>query len=93
METFYVYVIVSIKDGRFYFGQTNDLDKRIAHHNAGYSKYTAKYIPWEIFAFKTVATRAVAMKIEKQLKNCKGKLRVMHFLDIHSFHLVIGPEK
>jgi len=93
MESFYVYVLISRKDGRFYFGQTADLTLRLQHHNAGHSTYTAKFVPWEIFAFKVVDSRKVAMKLEKQLKNCKGHQRIEHFLSIHHFQKVIGPEK
>ncbi len=93
MDEFFVYVIVSRKDGRFYFGQTNDLVNRLAHHNAGYSTYTAKFLPWELVAFKQVKSRAEAMKLEKKIKNCKSSLKMEHFITIHRFQKVIGPEK
>jgi len=93
MERFYVYIIVSEQDGRYYYGQSSDLRERINQHNAGYSGYTSKYLPWKLVAFKDFTTRSEAMQMELKLKNCKSKLRVEHFLLIHGFQKVIGPEK
>jgi len=34
---FYTYVLISLKDGRFYMGYTNDLRRRMEEHNSGKS--------------------------------------------------------
>ncbi len=82
---FYTYILESEKDGRYYFGQTQDLLKRLAYHNAGRSKYTRSFIPWKIVCFKTCDTRAEAMRIEKKLKNLHSKSRVLDFINRQGF--------
>ena len=32
---YYVYLIESLKDGRYYIGQTNNLEERLKYHNRG----------------------------------------------------------
>ena len=93
MNQFYVYVIVSEVDGRFYYGQTNSLQNRLSHHNNGYSSYTKPFRPWNLFAFLEVGSRAEAMAVEKKLKNIKSRAQVKAFLEKNLFQLVIGPEK
>ncbi len=77
---YYVYIIRSQKDGRFYIGQTHNLERRIEQHNQGQSGYTKKYLPWELFAYKTYETRKDAMRNEKKIKNLKSRKRVMEFI-------------
>ncbi len=43
---FHVYVLRSMKTGRYYVGSCQDLDDRIRRHNAGHSKATRHGIPW-----------------------------------------------
>jgi len=82
---FYTYILKSEKDGRYYFGQTQDISKRIVYHNTGKSRYTRSFIPWKIFYFKTCDTRAEAMRFEKMLKNLHSKSRVLDFINKHGF--------
>jgi putative endonuclease len=37
---FYAYILKSFKDGRYYYGSSEDLEKRIAKHNNGQVKAT-----------------------------------------------------
>lgn len=49
METAYVaYILYSCSLGKYYIGQTNDLDKRLQQHNAGHGKYTKHGAPWDL---------------------------------------------
>jgi len=45
------YILYSQKPDRFYVWMTEDLDRRILHHNHPIdpTKFTAKGIPWELF--------------------------------------------
>jgi len=38
---YYVYILFIKKSGRFYAGQTRDLQKRLLDHNRGASPFTA----------------------------------------------------
>ncbi len=69
----YVYVIRSKKDGRFYVGMTQNVDKRLVEHNSGRTKSTKGFIPWELFFYETFPDRESARKREKYLKSGFGK--------------------
>jgi len=83
--SFYVYILQSEKDQRFYFGQTQNLDKRLEYHNAGRSNYTRKFIPWGLYAYKIVDTRSEAMRYERMLKNLHSRSKVLAFIARHNF--------
>ena len=52
---FYVYLIRSAsKPGKTYVGMTKAVEARIARHNAGAVKATARFAPWEMVAFIAV---------------------------------------
>ena len=61
-------------DGTLYTGWTNDLDKRLAAHNAGTaSKYTAARRPVEMVYLEEKETKQEAMKREAAIKKLKRK--------------------
>ena len=71
---FWVYVLES-EDGRFYVGQTDDLDRRLAQHNelgASMGKYTLKNGPWKLVWSEQHPTRSSAMKRERDIKRMKS---------------------
>ena len=56
-------------DDTLYCGITNDLDKRLAAHNAGTaSKYTRVRLPVELIFAESCADRSVASKREMEIK-------------------------
>lgn len=56
-------------DDTLYCGITNDLDKRIAAHNAGTaSKYTRARVPVELVYAESCADRSAASKREMEIK-------------------------
>ena len=82
---FYTYILRSEQDNRFYFGQTQDLLKRLEYHNGGKSRYTKIYMPWQLIAYKLLDSRTEAIKYEKMLKNLHGQLKVINFIKNHDF--------
>ena len=42
----YVYLLRSLKTGKFYVGWTTDLNRRLSEHNSGESHYTKSRGPW-----------------------------------------------
>lgn len=59
-------------DDTLYCGITNDLEKRLAAHNAGIaSKYTRVRIPVELAFVEPCADRSAASKREMKIKNLK----------------------
>ena len=70
----YVYLIRSKKSpAQTYVGQTYDVQKRLAAHNAGQSSHTSKYAPWELVAFFGFSERAKAAAFEEYLKSGSGR--------------------
>lgn len=56
-------------DGTLYYGWTNDLEKRVAAHNAGAgAKYTKARRPVELAYCETFATKQEAMRREAEIK-------------------------
>ena len=81
---FYVYILYSQSVDKFYIGQTPDVQKRLWEHNnpVEKSKFTAKFIPWEIVLFFPVSdARADAMKIEKFIKSQKSKKFILKLIE------------
>ncbi len=73
---YYVYLLKSLKDGRYYIGQPQDLQVRLEYHNSGRSTYTRDRGPWEWLAFKEFETRGEAIKEELRLKKLKNRDRI-----------------
>lgn len=64
----YVYIL-RCGDGSLYTGWTNDLQRRLAAHQAGLGgKYTRSHLPVELFYFEQLETKQAAMRREWQIK-------------------------
>ena len=70
---YFTYVIQSEIDGRLYKGQTEDINIRIAQHNAGKTKSTKGYLPWNLVYFEKFETREEALQREKFFKSGIGR--------------------
>ncbi len=70
---YFVYILRSISTGRFYTGSTQDIDARLAKHNAGYSAATQAYRPWELKYSERFDTRGDAIRREYELKRQKSR--------------------
>jgi len=71
--SYYVYIIRSHKDGRYYVGSTQDIEARLARHNQGRSTYTKRRGPWKVVYHEEYTRRADAVKREKAIKNRKRR--------------------
>ena len=69
----FVYVLRSSKDGRLYVGMSHDIEQRLKDHNAGRTKSTKGYRPWELVHKEAFPDRETARKREKYLKSGYGK--------------------
>ena len=69
----YTYIL-RCADGTYYTGWTNDLDKRLAAHNAGTaSKYTRPRRPVSLDYHETFGTKEEAMRREWEIKQVTRK--------------------
>ena len=75
-KTNYTYIL-QCADGTFYCGWTNNLEKRLAAHNAGTaSKYTAPRRPVEIVYTEQFATKQEAMSREYHIKQLTRQQKI-----------------
>jgi len=72
VNNFFVYVLRSRKDGSFYIGQTNNIDKRLERHNIGLVRTTKNRAPFDIVYTESYDTRREAMLRERHLKSIGG---------------------
>ncbi|WP_331618384.1 GIY-YIG nuclease family protein [Serpentinicella sp. ANB-PHB4] len=72
----YVYIL-ACKDGSYYTGWTNNLEKRVEKHNQGTaSKYTRARLPVKVVYFESFETKEAAMKREYEIKQMSRKEKV-----------------
>ena len=65
---FWVYIL-RCADGRYYTGQTDDLDRRIAEHQAGgFCDLTARRQPVALIWQESFQTRIEALEAERRIK-------------------------
>ena len=72
--------ILRCADGSYYTGWTNDLEKRLAAHNAGTaSRYTRSRRPVELVYFEALPSKEEALHREAEIKRLKRaeKLRLI----------------
>jgi putative endonuclease len=76
----YTVYILKSEEGKYYVGQTNDLEIRLRQHNEGLSGHTKKYKNWKVIHSERYSTRTEALKRERQIKNLKfGETFRKHF--------------
>ena len=80
---FFVYILYSPSFDKFYIGQTNNAEQRLARHNAGSEKATQPNRPWILKWHGKKKSRAEAMSLEKKLKNL-SKQRLIAFIEKYS---------
>ena len=68
----YVYILRSLKDGKYYIGSTSNLAARIAYHNAGKHRSTRYRIPFILVYSEEFPDIGEAEKRERQIKSYKG---------------------
>jgi putative endonuclease len=81
MKGFFVYAIVSEKDGTIYVGIALSCEARLKDHNNGKSKYTSGHTPWRLFYTEYVGETMLARDREKYYKSASGKRKLRAILN------------
>ncbi len=68
----YVYILKSEKDSKYYIGSTSDVVARVDFHNAGKQRSTKSRIPFILVYKEEYYTKQEALLREKQIKSYKG---------------------
>lgn len=76
---YYVYVLLSFRDKKFYIGFSEDVKKRLEDHNAGRNTSTKTRRPLKLIYFEAHLCKKDALRREFYFKTAKGKstLRLM----------------
>ncbi|MFA4880330.1 MAG: GIY-YIG nuclease family protein [Candidatus Doudnabacteria bacterium] len=77
---FYVYVLKSKKDKKFYIGFTPDLRLRLQKHNNGKVTSTSYRRPLELIYYEAYKDQKTAIRREKQLKSGKAHMALKKWL-------------
>ena len=83
MEYYFVYILRSLKDGKFYTGFTSDLKKRLNEHNSDKVISTRHRIPFELVYYEASLCIEDATKREKYLKTTYGKRYIKHRINFY----------
>lgn len=77
---YYVYVLRSLKDFKFYIGFTDNIQARLNRHQLGEVPSTRTRTPFELIFFEGYLNKYDALRREKYLKTSKGKTTLRSML-------------
>jgi putative endonuclease len=69
---FFAYILKSTRRGTYYYGSTEDLEKRLKRHNGGKVHSTKGKRPWILHYFEAFETRVEATRRERFFKSIEG---------------------
>jgi len=72
-NSMYQAYVVQNSEGRFYIGISDDVENRLAQHNAGASRWTRGKGPWRLRWTSEAMSITEARKLENLLKKQKGE--------------------
>ena len=70
---FFVYILQSEINGRFYIGYSDFPERRLVEHNSGKVKSTRPYRPWKKVYQESLSTEIAAINRERELKSKKSR--------------------
>lgn len=65
---YFVYILKSLKDGNFYIGRTNDLERRLGEHNRGRVRSTKSRRPFILIKSIPANTEKESVDLEREYK-------------------------
>ena len=85
---YYVYVLISRKDNKFYIGFTQNIKNRIEDHKNGKISSTRFRRPFQLIYCEGHLSKQDALRREKYFKTTKGKATLKQILKdaLKSFH-------
>ena len=73
---YYVYVLLNETNTKTYTGVADDVNKRLAEHNAGRVKSSRTYCPYKIIHTESFETLKEARQKERFFKSTTGRRRL-----------------
>jgi putative endonuclease len=77
---YYTYILYSEKTDRYYVGSCQDMEIRLAQHNAGRNTSTKAGVPWSVRYSETYPTSQLARKREAEIKRKKSRRYIQHLI-------------
>ena len=77
---YFVYVLLSLKDTRFYIGFSTNVEARLKDHLNGRNISTAQRRPFELVYYEAFRSKQDALRREKYFKTTKGKTTLRQML-------------
>jgi len=87
----YVYVLQSERNGRYYIGSTNNLERRVEQHQAGLVKATKYILPLKLVFSQAFFILKEARSIEYRLKKFKSRKIIEQIIKDGTIKLGMGP--
>jgi|GEM_PF-5101951 len=82
MQPHYVYILYSESAGKYYVGQTPDLETRLLFHNElSKNSYTSRYRPWTLKQAIEVPNLSIARKMENYIKKRKSRNYLIRLIE------------
>ncbi len=72
--SYYTYILKSLKDERYYYGHTFDIENRLKTHNSKKVRSTKSRTPFILHYFEIFETKSEAYRQEVFFKSAKGKV-------------------
>lgn len=70
---YFVYILQSLKTGRYYVGSTNDLNRRLSEHNGSKTKSLKNQRPLVLKFCKSFDIKKEAIDTERKIKKLKSR--------------------
>ncbi len=70
--SYYVYILKSLKDSKYYIGSTSDIEARLHYHNSRRQRSTKNRTPFILVYKEVLDTKEQALIRERQIKSYKG---------------------
>jgi putative endonuclease len=77
----FVYILQSLKDFKYYIGETADVEARLKFHNEGLQRSTRNRRPFKVILIEVYSDRASALRREKEIKSWKGGIKFKKLIE------------
>ena len=86
----FVYILQSEKNGRFYIGSTDNVERRFSEHQNGIVKSTRNLRPWVLKFSKEYESLTKARKIEYKLKSFKNRKVIEQIIEEKNIRVIVA---
>ena len=83
LQKFFLYILQSQRNRKYYVGTTKDTKGRLNQHNRGVGKSTRSSRPWRLIYTEEYNSRSEAVGREKRIKNQKSRSYIENLLRLN----------